>query len=113
MTREDQLLWFQASARLGRAEDEIAFLKDALAKETARTRKLGELIHTAADHLSKCKVTAGSQVRYLQPRIDKAALNMVAALTLVDAVIATEGKPIDLTDAAQLIEASQIGGAEQ
>lgn len=110
MTREDLSLMFQASARLGRATDEIAYLRDALAKETARTRKIGQLVHTAADHLSKCKVTAGSQVRYLQPRIDKAALELIAALTLVDAVIATEGEPIDLTEAAQLIEASQIGG---
>lgn len=113
MTREDLSLMFQTSAQLGRAMDEIHFLRDALAKETARTRKMGELVHVAMNHLSKCRISDGTQVRYLQHRIDKAALELIAALTLVDAVIATEGEPIDLTDAAQLIAASQIGGAEQ
>lgn len=100
MTREDLSTMFQTSAQLGRATDDLA-------KEKAKTVILTRLITEAADHLSNCLIQVdGRTVRIMETRVLKSANALCRALMIAG----VELPPIDLADAAQLIEASQIGG---
>lgn len=105
MTRESMSLAFRYSVDLARAQDQLATM-------TARLATMTDLVAKAADDLSGCRVTIGGKtMRVMEAPVLRAANRLCEALlvsgfrlpTLVDAVIAIEGEPIDLTEMSRIL----------